>query len=106
MDEAVEVDQEEHDADGDRDAGDRHATSGTEDSLTPRSSASENVSVPTNIPSTAFCNPSRYHRRMKRGERVCVAICTTSTPKATTKPVSPTSALTIAPRIVLAVDSE
>ena len=64
------------------------------------------MSVPTNMPSTAFWSPSRYHSRMKRGERVCVAICTTSTPKATTKPVRATSALTIAPRITLAVDSE
>ncbi len=64
------------------------------------------MSVPTNVPSTAFCSGSRYQSRMKRGESVWVAICTTSTPKATTKPVSPTIALTIALSTVLAVDSE
>ena len=80
--------------------------SGTDCGPTARSSASANVSVPTNVPSTAFWSTSRYHSRMNRGESVCVAICTTSTPKATTKPVRPTIALTIALSTVLAVDSE
>ena len=40
---------------------------------------------------------------MNRGESVWVAICITSTPNATTNPVSPTIAPTIALRTVLAV---
>ncbi len=42
---------------------------------------------------------------MKRGESVWVAIWMISTPNATTKPVRPTIAPTIALRTVLAVDS-
>ena len=80
--------------------------SGTESGPTRRSSASANVSVPTNVPSTAFCRLSRYHSRMNRGESVWVAICTTRTPKATTNPVSPTIAPTIALSTELAVASE
>src|SRR4051794_41181848 len=43
---------------------------------------------------------------MKRGDSVSVAICTIRTPNATTKPVRPTIAPTIALSTVLAVDSE
>jgi len=42
---------------------------GTEASLTCRSNENEKVRVPANMARTTFCSGSRYHRRMKRGER-------------------------------------
>ena len=69
-----------------------------------RSSPNENVSVPTNSARTHFCSTSRYQSRMSRGERLCEAICTISTPIVTTKPVSPTIAPTIELSTAVAVD--
>jgi hypothetical protein len=48
--------------------------------------------VPVNVARTSFCSRSRYHRRMKRGDSVPVAICTTRTPMVTTNPSRPTIA--------------
>jgi hypothetical protein len=48
--------------------------------------------VPVKVARTSFCRRSRYHRRMKRGDSVPVAICTTRTPMVTTNPSRPTIA--------------
>ena len=80
--------------------------SGTGPDATWPSSTNENANVAVNEASTNFCRRSRYHRRMNRGDNVPVAICTTSTPIVTTRPIRPTMAATTADRTALAVEAE
>ena len=70
------------------------------------SSANEKAKVAVNAASTSFCRRSRYQSRMKRGERVPVAICTTRTPTVTTRPRSPIIAPDTVVSTLFAVDGE
>lgn len=80
--------------------------SGTESDSTWRSRAKAKVNVAVKAARTSFCSRSRYHSRMKRGDSVPVAICTTSTPIVTTKPISPIIAAAAADNTAFAVFSE
>ncbi len=79
---------------------------GTPPESTSRSNAKEKAKVAMNAASTTFCNRSRYHNRMNRGDSVPVAICTTSTPIVTTRPSSPIMAPATAESRLPAVDAE
>lgn len=104
--EPVEVDEQQHDAQGDREAGHGDPEVGYKAGLDPAEQGERVGEGADEGPRTAFRSRSRYHSCMNRGQSVPVACWTTRTPTVTTNPSRAIIAPTITESALLAVVAE